>query len=92
VSLLQELVADPKRGAAKAALTALARIGGGQSFTTIVTTMNEGPEELRIPAAHAVLLAADILAKGGKKKAAERMLKNIHEADLPEHIKQAANS
>jgi HEAT repeat protein len=91
VPQLQELVADPKRGAAEAALVALARIGGGQSFTTIVTTMNEGPEELRIPAAHAVLLAADVLAKRGNTKGAERMLKNIQTADLPEHIKRAAN-
>ncbi|MDA0349385.1 MAG: hypothetical protein O3C43_09970 [Verrucomicrobia bacterium] len=90
VSALIELVADPKRGAGEAALVALARIGGREPLTTVITIMTGGPEELRIPAAHAALLAADIISKRGNKNVAEQLLQQVQNADLPEHIKQAA--
>lgn len=92
VPALTELVADSKRGAGEAALVALARIGGREPLTTVITTMTGGAEELRIPAAHAALLGADLLSKRGNTNAAERVLEQVRNADLPEHIKQAANS
>ena len=90
VAALTELVNDSKRGAGEAALVALARIGGREPLTTVIMTMSGGPEELRIPAAHATLLAADIISKRGNQNVAERLLEQVQNADLPEHIKQAA--
>jgi HEAT repeat protein len=92
VPALTELIADPKRGAGEAALVALAKIGGREPLKTVIMTMTGGPDELRIPAAHAALLAADLLSKRGNTNGAERLLKQVRSADLPEHIKQAASS
>jgi len=92
VPALTELIADTKRGAGEAALVALARIGGREPLTTVIMTMTGGPDELRIPAAHAALLGADLLSKPGNTNAAKRVLEQVRNADLPEHIKQAASS
>ena len=92
VPSLQKIVGGTNLKAAESALASLARIGTQDAFASIVKTLKNGPARLRVPAAHAVLTAAEMLVKQGEKKAAKKLLKSIRAADVPEHIKQAATA
>jgi len=87
---LQKLVGGEDRGVAEAALAALANIGTEDALTTVTAALNQGPEELRISAAHAALEAAERLNKNGNEQAAAKLLKSVRAAVLPDHIKKAA--
>ena len=52
------------------------------------TTLDKGPAELRIPAAHAALTAAEKMAEQGKDKTAQKLLKSVRGADVPEYLKK----
>ncbi len=89
---LQALATDSKSGVAESALTALARIGSEDALATVVQTLQGGSEALRVAAAHATLAAAERMANEGKDQAAQKLLKSVRTADLPEHIRQAAGA
>lgn len=90
VPALQKLVAEPKTGVAGPALAALAEIGTDEALATILQTLEKGPAQLRIHAAHAALSAAEKLGQQGKKDAAQKLLKAVQAADLPDYLKKAA--
>ena len=92
VADLQNLVRDPSRGAAAEALSALGKIASADALTTIRTALTNGPAELRIPAAHAALAAADILIREGKRDAALPVLESIRSAQVPEFLRAAATA
>lgn len=90
VPILAELATDASGSVAEAALVALAQIGTQEAADAIVSVMKEGPDSLRLPAAHAALLAADRCATKGNRKLARKLAKAIRAADVPEHVRIAA--
>ncbi|MBH53789.1 MAG: hypothetical protein CMI18_05520 [Opitutaceae bacterium] len=92
VPALRELVGNSNRSIAGSALVALARIGTEDSMATVVAALNQGPEELRIAAAHAVLFKAEQLMKSGNADQARELGQAVSKAVLPDHILQAASA
>jgi hypothetical protein len=89
---LESLVRDPSRGAAAEALAALGKIANEASLATIRTALTGSPAELRIPAAHGALAAAQILIREGKRETAKPLLESVRSAPLPAHLIAAATS
>lgn len=87
---LQRLIADPKSGAAEPAMAALGEIASEDALGTISKSLSEGPAELRLPAAHAALVAMAKLAKDGKRDAVEKIAASLQAAQVPDYIKAAA--
>lgn len=74
---LQKLALDPKRGVAEEALASLGMIGTAETAKTLTKVLTDGPADLRIPAAHASLIAAAQLAKDGNIAAARGLLEKV---------------
>ena len=89
---LQALAADSDGDVAASALNALAHIGSDEALATVVQTLQGGSKELRVAAAHAALAAAERMTKAGMAEAAQKLLKSVRKADLPEHIRHAAGA
>lgn len=87
VPVLQVLIGDQKRGAAGPALAALGQIASDQAMGIILKTLSAGPPELRVPAAHAALAAAEKVDPESKAKLVEA----VRSADVPDHVKAAAS-
>lgn len=87
---LENLVKDPARGAAAEALAALGKIASEPALAALVSTLGSGPVELRLPAGHAALAAAQTLIREGKRDAALPLLAAIRSAPLPSHLIAAA--
>jgi hypothetical protein len=77
VGELQKLALDAKRGVAAEALASLGMIGNGAAAKTLQKVLADGPADLRVPAAHAALIAAGHLAKDGQKGPARDLLKAV---------------
>lgn len=77
---LQKLALDPSRGVAPEALASLGMIGTGEAAKTLNTVLAKGPDDLRLPAAHAALTAAAQLAKDGNTAAARVLLESVARA------------
>lgn len=90
VADLETLVKDPARGAAAEALAALGKIASDPALAAIVSTLASGPAELRLPAGHAALAAAQLLIREGKPDAARPLLVAIRSTPLPAHLIAAA--
>jgi HEAT repeat protein len=90
IPALEKLALDPKSGVAAESLAALALIGTPDSVKPIQKVLADGPDALRIPAAHAALLGAEQLTKGQNADAAKALRQAVASADLPDHIKAAA--
>jgi HEAT repeat protein len=91
IPALQELTAHPDRIVADAALTALGRIGTEDALARVTKVLSNAPDYLRMDAAHALLLAAELKAEAGDKKTAKALKNTILNADLPDYIKQAVS-
>jgi HEAT repeat protein len=87
---LRTLALDPKRGAASEALASLGMIGTVEAAGTINQVFADGPETLRIPAAHAALAAAVRLAADGKPAPARKLLARVVRTLPPGNITAAA--
>ena len=88
---LTALARDPARGAAEPALAALGRIANDEALATLRATLLDGPAELRAPAAHAALAAAQQLTRDGRADAARALLEAVAAAPgLPDHVRAAA--
>ena len=83
VGILQALVKDPAKGVAPEALAAMGCIATPEAQATIRQTLAGPAADLRLPAAHAALEAADILAAAGNPKDAAAMRAAVAKADLP---------
>jgi HEAT repeat protein len=87
---LQKLALDPKRGVAEEALAALALIANRDATKTLQKVLTSGPAELRVPAAHALLLAAEQLKKDGKASDARELLDSVVKAQPPGQLANVA--
>lgn len=91
VPALQKLALDPKRGAAEAAIASLGMIATPAAAKTLQTILASGPSTLRVPAAHAALVAAEQLVRDGNTTAARAVLNAVVQALPPGHVATAAN-
>ena len=91
VPALQKLALDPKRGAAEAAIASLGMIATPAAAKTLQTILVSGPAALRVPAAHAALVAAEQLVRDGNTTAARAVLSAVVQALPPGHVATAAN-
>lgn len=89
---LQALAFDAKRGVAEEALASLGMIGNTEAKKTLQKVLTDGPADLRIPAAHASIVAAAQLAKDGNRNAARELLASVVRAVPPGHLKTVAQS
>lgn len=89
---IKALATNKKRGAIEASMVALARIGTDDALSALTANLGDESKEIRVHAAHATLLAADIQAKKGNSRVANNLMKAVRQADLPDHIKKAATS
>lgn len=90
VPALQKLALDPKRGVGSEALASLGMIGSVEAAKTIDEVLVGGPRKLRIPAAHAALVAAGRLADDGKSAPARELLESVIRILPPGNISSAA--
>lgn len=89
---LQALVFDAQRGVGADAIAALGLIGNSESAKTLQKVLADGPADLRVPAAHASLVAAEQLAKGGNVSAARSLLDSVVRALPPGHLATVAQN
>lgn len=91
VPAIVALARDPGRGATDAALAALGRIANDEAVAALREVLTGGPDQLRVPAAHALLAAAGQLTRDGRPEAARGVLDAVAAAPgLPAHLKAAA--
>ena len=91
VPALQKLALDSKAGAAEAAIASLGMIATPAAAKTLQTILVSGPAALRVPAAHAALVAAEQLVRDGNTTAARAVLNAVVQALPPGHVATAAN-
>ncbi len=87
---LQKLALDPKRGVAEEALASLGLIANRDATKTLQKVLASGPAELRVPAAHAMLLAAEQLKKEGNASGARELLDSVVKAQPPGQLATVA--
>ena len=90
VADLQKLVLDGNRGVAPEALASLGLIANRDAVSALKKVLADGPAELRAPAAHASLAAADSLAKAGEVAAARDLLDSVFRAIPSGHLQSVA--
>jgi HEAT repeat protein len=71
-----------------AALSSLGQIASPEAVANITTLLTKGRADHKVPAAHAALVAARLLAPA----AASALREAVRAADVPAHIKKAAAS
>lgn len=74
VAELRTLALDSKRGVAAEAVASLGFIGTPEAAKVLQDVLASGSAELRVPTAHAALVAAELLAKEGNRAAARTLL------------------
>lgn len=89
---LQKLALDPKRGVAEEAISSLGMIANRDATTTLQQLLASGPAELRVPAAHASLVAAAQLAKDGNGAGARELLAAVVKALPPGQLATVAQN
>jgi HEAT repeat protein len=92
VSDLQSLVFDAKRGVGAEALASLGMIGTAAAAKILQQVLTDGPDDLRIPAAHASFDAAAQFAKDGNVAAARRLLNGVVRSLPPGHLQTVAQN
>lgn len=92
VSDLRMLALDGKRGAAAEAVASLGMIGTTEAAKVLQQVLASGPAELKTPAAHAALVAAEWLAKEGNAAAARTLLEAVAKAVPTGPVASAAKS
>ncbi|MEY4004016.1 MAG: hypothetical protein RLZZ221_112 [Verrucomicrobiota bacterium] len=80
VADLRKLALANNADSAPAAVTALGLIGNADAAQSLQAVLENGPAELRLPAAHASIVAAEQLAKGGNAAAARKLLETSTKA------------
>ncbi|MBM3852786.1 MAG: HEAT repeat domain-containing protein [Verrucomicrobia bacterium] len=80
VAELQKLALDPKRGAGTEAVASLGLIGNADAAKALQQVLASGPADLRTPAAHAALVAAEHLTQAGNAAVARKLLDAVTKA------------
>jgi hypothetical protein len=89
---LQRLASGANRDTATEALASLGMVGTAEAAQTLQKVLTAGPADLRIPAAHAALVAAAQLAKDGKTAAARGLLDSIIRTQPTGHLASVAKN
>ena len=89
---LQKLALDPKRGVAEEAIASLGMIANRDATKTLQQVLADGPADLRVPAAHASLVAAAQLAKDGNVAGARELLGAVVKALPPGQLATVAQT
>ena len=89
---LQKLALDAKRGVAEEAISSLGMIANRDATKTLQKVLSGGPAELRVPAAHASLVAAAQLAKDGNVAGARELLGAVVKALPPGQLATVAQN
>jgi HEAT repeat protein len=89
---LEKLALDPARGVAAEALASLGMIGTVEAAETLQQIVQNGPEALRIAAAHASLVAAERLAQAGNSSGARSVLESVIRSLPPGHLQTVAQN
>lgn len=92
VSDLEKLAFDAKRGVAAEAVSALGHIGNRDAAKVLQKVVADGPADLRIPAGHAALVAAEWLVKEGQAAAARDLLDRVARSVPPGHLATTAKN
>ncbi len=91
VPALQKLALDSKAGAAEAAIASLGMIATPAAAKMLQEILANGPLALRVPTAHAALVAAEHLARNGNTAGARAVLNAVVRALPPGHLVTMAN-
>ncbi|MBI5770181.1 MAG: HEAT repeat domain-containing protein [Verrucomicrobia bacterium] len=89
---LQKLALDAKSGVASEAVASLGMIASADATKTLQKILADGPADLKAPAAHAALMAAESLAKSGKPKDARPLLDAVVRAFPEGHLANVAKT
>lgn len=89
---LEKLALDPARGVAAEALASLGMIGTVKAAKTLEQVVQNGPEALRIAAAHASLVAAERLAQAGDFSGARSVMESVVRSLPPGHLQTVAQN
>jgi HEAT repeat protein len=89
---LQKLALDPKRGVAAEAISSLGLIANRDATQTLQKVLGGGPAELRVPAAHAAIMAAALIAKEGNAAVARDLLESVVKALPPGQLATVAKN
>ncbi len=92
VSDLRMLALDAKRGVGAEAVASLGMIGTTEAAKVLQQVLASGPAELKVPAAHAALVATEWLAKEGNAAAARSLLDAVVKAVPTGPVALAAKS
>ena len=87
---IQKLALDAKRGVAAEAIASLGMIANRDAAKTLQHVLTGGPADLRVPAAHAALVAAAHLAKDRNVTGARELLDSVVKALPPGQLATVA--
>jgi HEAT repeat protein len=90
VHLLSKMAANPGSGAARESLLALGRIATPEAIKVLQSTLAQGPDSLRPPAAAGILLAAEFEFSKGNVQAASALYDAVRAAAVPATYQVAA--
>lgn len=90
VAALIKALGDGDAAIARAAACALGNIGTAEAAKALVQAKAQGAEEVKNAVADAAFVAAEKLAKAGKKAEAVAVYKAFSGSDQPKHIRLAA--
>lgn len=89
---LQKLALDPKRGVAEEAIASLGMIATRDATKTLQKVLSAGPADLKVPAAHAAILASALMAKEGNVSVARDLLESVAKALPTSHLAKVAQN
>ena len=89
---IQKLALDAKRGVAAEAIASLGMIANRDAAKTLQHVLTGGPADLRVPAAHAALVAAAHLAKDRNVTGARELLDSVVKALPPGQLATVAKN
>jgi HEAT repeat protein len=89
---LQKLALDAKRGVAAEAIASLGMIANRDAAKTLQQVLSGGSADLRVPAAHAALVAAAHLAKDRNVTGARELLESVVKALPPGQLATVAKN
>ncbi len=92
VDLIGKLTKDTARGVAPDAVAALGLIASVDAAKMLVAILKNGPADLKLPAAHAALMAAELLAKEKNAGQARNLLDAVAAAKLSDHLTRVAQA
>lgn len=85
---LKRLTLAPNPLVAEAAINSLGMIGTAGATQTLLMMVQSGPEELRVPATHAALVAAEHMTQSGQREAARNLLNEVSRAQSDDRLRK----